>query len=376
MKISIVHPQMAMYGGAERVIVKLTQYLQSKGHQVRILTLSTKSIDDYIGLDIITPAPKDRVEYRLRSSIASLSDIGKMYVQLRKLCNEYAVDTDVFNAHNFPAIWAVPSKYPNVWLCNEVPDLWHQHHISMLVNPLLNSGRWIDRTIARSKHPDVIVADFNMAKIFEHRYLIHPNIIPYGIDGEFFAQCKHKESAKDFHVLQAAMISPSKNQFGVLKAVNALRIQIPGIHVTFAGYMEPNNEYVKTLQDYVRDNSMQKIVNFTGLVTREYLRDLYSTTNVAVFSGKGQGSWLGPFEAIAAQVPVIVSPYLTCSSLLDEYNLGDVSNELVWYLKGVYNSYELLHSILASRQQFVLKELTWEKYCKAFETILLGPASV
>ena len=372
MKIAIVHPQMAMYGGAERVIVKLTQYLQSKGHQVRILTLSTKSIDDYIGLDIITPPIKDQVEYRLRGSFAALSDVSKMFVQLHKLCIEYACDTDVFSAHNFPAIWAVPSKWPNVWMCNEVPDLWHRHHISPMINPLLNSGRWIDRTIVRSKYPEAIVADDNMAKIFEHRYLIHPHILPYGIDGEFFAQCAHKTTAKDFHVLQPSMVSPSKKQLEVLMAVNALRARIPELQVTFAGYMEPNNEYVKTLHGYIRDNNMTKIVTFTGLVTRDFLRELYSVANVAVFPGQGQGSWLGPFEAAAAQVPTVVSPSLTCSTVVKKKHLGLVTNNLLRGINEVYLSYELLNPILFWRQQYVLKELTWDKYCKEFESVLLN----
>ena len=372
MKITIVHPQMAMYGGAERVIVKLTQYLQSRSHQVRILTLSTKSIDDYIGLDVVTPPLKDRVEYRLRGSIAALSDISKMYVGLHKLCNEYAIDTDVFNAHNFPAIWAVPGKYPNVWLCNEVPDLWHRHNIPLFINPLLNSGRWLDREIVRSKHPDVIVADTNLEKIFEHRYLIHPNVIPYGIDGEFFSSCKHKATTSDFHILQPSMISPSKGQHEVLVAVNALRKRIPGIHITFAGYMEPNSEYVQALHSYICAHDLGGIVNFTGLVTREYLRELYSTANVAVFPGRGQGSWLGPFEAVAASTPIIVSSHLTCSSLIKEQHLGVISDDLTSSILSLYRSYELWPSILLEHRNYVLRELTWEKYFTAFERVLLN----
>ena len=61
MRVLIVHPQMAIYGGAEIVIVKLARYFEANNHNVSILTLTTAMHKDYDNLDIIVPPlEKDR----------------------------------------------------------------------------------------------------------------------------------------------------------------------------------------------------------------------------------------------------------------------------------------------------------------------------
>jgi glycosyltransferase involved in cell wall biosynthesis len=202
-----------------------------------------------------------------------------------------------------------------------------------------------------------------MARIFSHRYLLTPNVIPYGIDGMFFASGT-KARHNNFTIMQAAMVSPSKNQLNVLEAAKQLRSLIPNIHVVFAGYMESDNVYTHILQDYIKKHGLN--VTFTGLISREYLRELYYSTDVAVFPGRGQGSWLGPFEAIAASVPVIVSPKLSCSSLIARENLGIVTEDFVANIKRVYDN----KSETEKAKQYVLQNLTWNKFCGEFAKLL------
>ena len=360
-KLLIVHSQLSMFGGAELVVVKLARYLQEHNNKVTIATLASKDIDAYKGLEIITP--KRQIEYRLRGSLSALKDVYDMWRELSNLCYKLAPNFDVINVHNFPSIWCVPSDQKVVWQCNEVADLFHNRHISPLINPLLDSGRWIDRTVARSKHPTAVVADENMARIFSHRYLIKPEIIPYGIDSEFFASGK-KVGHTNFTIIQAAMVSPSKNQLAVLETARVLKSAIPNLQIIFAGYMEPNNVYTHVLKDYIKEHNLN--VTFTGLISREYLRELYYSADVAVFPGVGQGSWLGPFEAMAASVPVIVSPRLTCSSLIKRENLGLVSEDFAIAIKKLYNQ----PPSTTKPKQFVLQNLTWEKFCSKFEALL------
>ena len=360
-KVLMMHSQMSMYGGAELLVVRLARYLQEHNNKVTIATLASKDIDAYKGLEIITP--QHQIEYRLRGSLSALKDVYEMWRELSNLCYKLVPSYDVINVHNFPSIWCVPSNKKVVWMCNEVPDLFHNRHISSLINPLLNSGRWIDRTVARSKHPIVVVSDESMARIFSHRYLIKPEIIPYGIDGEFFASGK-KVGHTNFTIIQAAMVSPSKNQLAVLETARVLKSTIPNLQIIFAGYMEPNNVYTHVLKDYIKEHSLN--VTFTGLISREYLRELYYSADVAVFPGVGQGSWLGPFEAMAASVPVIVSPKLTCSSLISREMLGTVNEDFVTAIKKIYTQ----PPSTTKAKQFILQNLTWEKFCSEFEKLL------
>ena len=365
MKILVVHPQMSLYGGAEVVIVRLANYLQEQGHEVSILTLSTKDRKEYEGLNFILPPEDRRISYHLRGSVRALKDVLKMYSTLKNLCEQYSGDFDVVNAHNFPAIWAVSEGKKAVWMCNEIPDLWHGSQ-NGLVNKMLNIGRLGDRIITRAKSPTAVVPDALIAKRFQHRYGLTPEIIPYGIDGEFFSQvtnARHIDNA--FVVLQPSMISPSKNQMAVLKAAHALKHIIPNLKVIFAGYKE-QTPYLKQLEEYTAEHNLDTV--FTGLVPKEELRDLYDHAQVAVFPGKGQGSWLGPFEALATGCPVIVSPNLSCTDTIR--SLSTVSDYLVESMQNIHNHYPTYKAQALKGQEFVLKNLTWDKFGARFLEVL------
>lgn len=363
MKVLVVHPQMALYGGAEVVIIRLVNYLQDQGHEVSILTLSTEQRPEYEGLNFILPEEDKRIYYHLRGSLRALKDIYKMYRELKYLCALYANDFDVINAHNFPAIWAAPKHKKIVWMSNEVPDLWHGSQNGLL-NKAFDIGRLGDRLITRSKSPTVVVSDALSAKRLHHRYGVNPTIIPYGIDGEFFARPVSVDK-KDFTILQPSMVSPSKNQMATLKAADALKRIIPNLKVVFAGYKE-QTPYLRQLEEYAAEHNLD--ATFTGQVSKETLRVLYNQAYAAVFPGRGQGSWLGPFEALAAGCPVVVSPNLTCATIVG--SLGTLSDNLSEAIQDIYNYYPAYKVRALRGRKFVLENLTWDKFGAKFLEVL------
>ncbi|HUV84533.1 MAG TPA: glycosyltransferase family 4 protein [Methanosarcinales archaeon] len=364
MKILIVHPQMALYGGAELVIVRLAQYLMKQGHNVTVATLSTDSHSEYKGIKFILPE-KNRISYRLRGGLGSIYDIIQMQIALQKLCSKYANNFDIINVHNFPAIWAVPNHRKIVWMCNEVPDLWHNAKVNGLANKVFNIARHFDSRIVKSKDTISIVADNRCAEVFRKRYKFEPVIIHYGIDS-FSAQ--HNPSTRQFRVICTSMISPSKDQLSILKAVKVLKKYIPNIKVILSGYREPEHPYSIMLDKYTVDNKLD--VEYIAMTDRNKLAGIYSCSNVAVFAGKGQGSWLSPFEQLSMGIPVIVTPNLTCSDLIFQQNIGIVTDDITGALLSVYNNYSEYKEQALKGKEFVLNELTWEKFGRKVEKIL------
>jgi len=352
MKVLIVHHQMALYGGAELVVVRLAHYLQEQGHKVSILAASTAQHNDYEGLDIITP-PKEVNWHLWNGTISSLREIYGVLMSLHKLCNRYANSFDVINTHNFPTTWTVPNKKKVVWMCNEVPDLWHNEHVPVLLNQVLNTGRLIDRAIVRSKQLTAVVPDSRCAQRFRHRYGLIPKVIPYGIDGKFFSQQVDAEKSSKFCIIQPSMISPSKGQLEVLDAVRSLDAR-----VIFAGYYEPRHPY--TLKLFL--DSRGRDITFTGHINKEGLRELYNTAHVAVFPGKGQGSWLGPFEALASGCPIIVSPNLSCSALIKQHQLGIVTFDIGSAFREIQCNYPKYQQQALRGRELVLDKLTWSNF--------------
>ena len=362
MKVLIVHPQMAIYGGAEIVIVKLAKYLQAHDHEVSIVTLTSDHHNHYEGLDILVPSlPEERIQWRPRDgSLKTLQELYRIYKSLKYIVRERVNGFDIVNPHNFPAIWAVPNNKPVIWMANEIPDLWHNQKISRVINPFLNIGRYGDRVIANRKKPLAIVSDKRMRQLFEHRYGFRPEIIPYGVESEFW-NCNKVIS--DFVLIVPSMISPSKRQLEILQAVNELKHHIPSLRVIFAGY-RTQTDYNYKLDEYIWENSLYKYVTFTGMVTREQLKELYSISSVAVLSGIGQGSWLGGFEALASGTPIIVSPKLTCSELVKSERLGLVSDNLADSIKEIYLHQEHYQHNVKWQKEWVKRNLTWDNYCQ------------
>jgi len=366
MKVLIVHPQMAMYAGAEQVVVHLARYLERHGHDVNILTLSIAPHPEYEGLKFTVPPKDKQIAYHLRGGIKSLRDIIRIWARLRGLVQKHADDYDVLNPHNFPAVWATPNGRHIVWMCNEVPDLWHSTNANGLNSKLFNMGKQIDRAIVRSRLPLAMVADKRSRVTFYTRYGIMPHIAPYGIEGKFFAQNQRNLPGSIFRVICPSMVSPSKNQLSILEAVSKLEFPV---EVVISGYREPEHPYAQLVDRYAREHRLN--IRYVGLTSRGNLRQLYASCHVAVFSGKGQGSWLGPFEQLATGTPVVVSPKLTCSDLIRKHNIGTVTDNIATALHKVKNNYTRYQEQAHRGQEFVLKELTWDKFGERVERTML-----
>ena len=374
MRVLIVHPQMALYGGAEVVIVKLAKYLEAHGHKASVLTLTTNKCKDYDGLDIITsPFEDEQIQWRPRTgSLDTLKELYKIYSVLKSLVRERIGDYDVVNTHNFPSLWAIPNNSNVVHQCNEIPDLWHNQQIPKLVNPLLNVGRLGDRIISNRKNAVSVVSDERMAQIFQHRYNRKPQIVPYGVDSEFWGDKSVvvNRNEKRFTVIVPSMVTPSKRQLEVLYAVNKLRKRFEGISALFVGYKDESSQYMILIRQYIKDNGLEDCVNFTGLVSREVLRECYKLSDVAVIAGSGQGSWLGGFEALATGTPIIVSPQLTCSTLVESERLGIVSDDFTESIKKEYLLHEHYKKQSVWQADWVKKNLTWDNYCESMTNIM------
>jgi len=204
--------------------------------------------------------------------------------------------------------------------------------------------------------------------------------MPYGIEGDFLAQQTDTADIrryygfeeKDFRVMHSAMISPSKNQMEVIEAINYLKQDIPNIKVVFSGYREPLHPYTQCLNSYIAANNLSQRVVFADMMSRERLRALYHTSHIAVFAGKGQGSWLGPFEQLSVGVPVVVSPNLSCSDLVLKHDLGTVTNDLTSAIKEIHDNYPKYQQQALKGREFVLSNLTWDSFGAKMEELLEG----
>ena len=370
-KVLIVHPYMAFYGGAETLILHLLDYLNKNDIQSSLATLSLNPqlADLCSKTEFITP--KKTFEYKLRSTgLLNALGISKDILELRGLIKQRINQFDVINVHNFPATWSVyPNngpKKPVIWMCNEPPDLWNNPHPSLFLKLLKDIGLACDRYIVNKAITEICVADdFNHRRILE-RYGRESDIIYYGIDYDIFSRGQDKAVIEKYHldekfiVLQAGVLTPQKNQLHSIKAIEALRRHIPNIKLILAGLGA--NSYEQTLREYVQYSDLDQYVLFTGHISKQELADLYKACNAAIFPTKSQGGWLAPFEAMCAKKPVIVSPEMTASSLLKKEKIAVITNDFTKAILDIYENPNKYIEIGNHGHEWVKDNLGWERF--------------
>jgi glycosyltransferase involved in cell wall biosynthesis len=358
MRVLIVYPKFYVYGGAELLIVRLCNYLTSKGIKNSLLTSSIlpEIQSDLKGTDVI------KVENKASNIVGKL-------LALQRGVGNCLDDFDVINVHNFPAELSIfPYRRPAVWMCNE-PEL----HINLQLSNLSFRSRLFLRTllpferfVVRNYIKHVVVADEFNANRFKKLYAITPDIIHYGIDHEFFSQGDAKEAksrlglSDNFVILHVGMLTPFKNQIASIRAVDEIKGKIPHTKLILAGFGE--GEYKKNLEEYIRHKNLRENVSFAGHLSRHTMRDLFYACDVVLHPVKSQGGWLSAFEAICAGKPVVVSEEMTASYIIRREEIGVVTNHYTEAIRDIYINRDNYRDMVNRGQRWVKEHLNWDKF--------------
>lgn len=370
MKVLIVHPHMAVYGGAETVVIKLSQNLTEKGVETAILTLSVSPalLDVCKDLRLIKPAKNFPYTLKSTSFLHATGLINEIF-GLRTLVRKNAHLFDVINFHNFPATWSLfPINKPSVWMCNEPPDLWTNPNPSVPLRLLRNCGRQVDKWIVNKYVTSICVADKFNAERVSDRYGRQSSIIPYGIDCDFVSRGNGKKMVDKFCLedkfvlLQVGWFTPQKNQLESIEVVKKLKNDIPNIKLILVG--SDDSSYARMIKSYIHRNNLEDQILLTGHLSKECVRDLYHACNVLVHPIKEQGGWLTPFEALCASKPIIVSRKMSASDIIEREKIGVVTDNFVEAVLNIHNNPEKYLNMAIKGKQFVVDKLSWEKFCK------------
>lgn len=337
MKVLIVNPAFYTYGGAERLIVKLANYLTAKGIESTLITQE------------ITPEIKKEFT---ETRIIVTETIEKMAPIVQSIIHKF----DVVNPHNDPAqLFLYPRMKPSVWMCNEPP-------YPILMGQELPEPQ---KDMVR-KHIDIsVVADEYNKKRFMDIYGVEPRINHYGVDYDFFqdgdpAIAREKYGlGESFTVLQVGMMTFTKNQLKTISIFKKLKREIPDAKLILAGFKD--GAYFTDVKRRITESGLRKDIIVTGEIPQKEVKDLYYAADALLVPIMAQGGWLSTFEAMATGLPVIVSPQMTASSLIIENELGYVTENYVDELLGLYNQ---RHRELGPRK-WVKENLSWDKFCGA-----------
>lgn len=309
MRIAIVHPSLAVLGGAEYVVVWLAEELSTRGHAVTVIT--TEYNEQLYGSR--STKPYSVVTLNLGGYTIDPVRFLKAGWRLRRIIDSF----DIVNPHNFPSyIWTYIAKVfnprigPIVWYC-EAPERWfypevcNPHTLLLLrdMSPLAphrphwrhriarlrqgarewkkNVARAIDRRVVRRLDKVLTNSAFiaqQVQKIFQVQAVpcllgIPLNRYPSHVNG------KAKFSAP--YVLTVSRLNLEKNIENILTAVRVLRDRggLP-----FDRYIIVGNGPLKpTLQRKVRDLEIDDVVEFRGAISDAEVAQLYANAALVIY---------------------------------------------------------------------------------------------
>lgn len=348
MKVLLVHPEFYAYGGAERLIVKLANYLTDKGVQNTLLTTN-------IPYSIMENLKDTR-------TICSSQYFRTGYLGIRTVLHQIASDFDIINSHNHPTeLFLYPIKRPHVWQCNEPP-------IEVLTGEKLDP---LQKEIVNKNINRVTVADEFNKERFRKLYDMESTVIPYGIDYEFFSskgdieKIKDKYGLEDSYILtQVGMLTFTKNQIRTIEIFENLKDKIPNLKLLLVGY--DGLEYGADIKRKIQEKGLESNIIVTGELSQDEIRDIYWTSDLVLHPIKSQGGWLSTFEAMAANRLIIGSKEMTISKTLQEKSLGIVC-DISDFEKNILDYYNNCdkYLITINRGAEYAKSLTWNKYCSS-----------
>lgn len=347
MNVLFTHPSLKVYGGAEKVVVKLANYLTAHNHRVTIVTDGVCDVAAGLLAEarvINTPQPHE-------------------------VTRAIAPEFEVILAHNHNAQhWHIPVRTPCVWLCNEPP-------------PVALFGGNIapeEQRVTMDFVDRVVVADEFNCERFKSVYsgagiskLIQ--VIPYGIDpaevlngSKEAANKKWGVSPEEFVILHVGWLNPFKNQVRSVEILSEVLKKKPYARLILAGTAD--EPYITKVAIMARSLDVEDRVTITGHVGMEDVRDLYARAEVIISPIGPQGGWLNVFEGILTEKPVIVAPTATCAGLVKKYGLAVVTDDFVTAILESEAKISPVNRTDAAK--WVRDNLSWERCGAAWENVL------
>ncbi|MFL2689969.1 MAG: glycosyltransferase family 4 protein [Gammaproteobacteria bacterium] len=194
-------------------------------------------------------------------------------------------------------------------------------------------------------------------------------VINNGLDYEEFAPISNIERNKNRLITTASADVALKGLDFSLKALKLLKKNNPKIHLIIIGAPKKNGHTEKLIKKLnIEDN-----VIFKKNISKEKIRELYSTSSIAIVSSLYEGFGYPVIEAMSCEVPLIATNISSIPELVRSYGiLIDPKDEkkLSFNIEKVLNNYDDYKDNAIKGRQHVIETFNWSKITAEYEKIL------
>ena len=381
----MIHTPLIGRGGGERQFLKLSIELQKLGHEVEVFVNAVDKkacypdMLDKVKANVI---PHPLVRFKpLYTKVAKKrlpyydATLPRMFNIARNIPSGF----EIVNNHNFPTEWAAffakkRLRIPAVWMCNEPPFwFWQKEDIKKRSRINWPLCEFFDRISA--KNMDAIAVLSRIAqKLVKKVYDIPSIVVRSGVDVEMLRSARGEEMRKthglekDFLLLHVGNISSRGRQNDSIKALHYLSKTHDNVKLVIDG--SGSRDALIQLSEKLK---VRKKVLFLHSDSDEELAEVYAACDLFVFPS--QITWgLAVVEAMAAGKPVIVSQEAGASEIIQTGVNGIIvenekPEEIADRADLLMNDRKLRERMGETAQEYVTKNLSWEKYARTMESI-------
>ena len=207
-----------------------------------------------------------------------------------------------------------------------------------------------------------IVNEFNCAKE-------NIDVINNGLDTNEFSPIDKTGINKNRLITTASADVPLKGLDYSLKALKMLKDDYPELHLVVIGSPKKGGH----TERLIRELELEQDVIFKSNITKEEIRDLYSTSSVAIVSSLYEGFGYPVIEAMSCEVPLIATNVSSIPELTSEFaTLIEPKNEEMIYksVKNILSDYDEFKQIAINGRAHVIKKFNWAKITNEYEDVI------
>ncbi len=297
MKIAIVHYDISMRTGAQRLVLGLGVSLKALGHEIAYFAAfynPDTAFEEFKQEKVFVSGGR-KTYFGMFKALAAYRTSSKM---MQYCISKYQPDLFVFSSSYYLAHLYKPS-------------LIYCHHPERY---LLKKGDWLRRLfhlpIDRAEKKgfegaDVVACNSGFTLDAVKRAFSRDGIIAYpGVDIQRFAYSENDEG----FLLSVNRIMSNKNLELALDALSALKKSGTTVTLVIAGTVQQGFEsYLDVLKEKVREKGLEREVTIKTNVSDKELLELYRNCSIFLYTPSGEHYGFGPVEAMACGKPVIAS---------------------------------------------------------------------
>ena len=406
MRVSILLTDLTASGGAQRQAMLLAHWLGELGHAATLYAVRYCPEDcfpklagslDIRAVEVLSPSAASARNRSRHHGI--LAGARRHLWETHRLAELVAQEPcDILNAHVRAATRsAVECKRrtgaPVVWMCDDARN-WEEPGYRVYYAPPV---QWLfDRVMARLERPVVreidriIALDHRVKNILESYYGRPTEVIRSGLDAGSFSKrsetrdeirARHEIPGGDFLLLWLGIFEPHRRIEDTLEALRVLRVLGRNdIHFLIAGSAAFAPAYFQKLKELTARYGLRDAVRFhPQAVPEAEMAEYYSAADALVYLAENQCWGLSVFEALACDLPVIVSRACGAHEVLQDRETAMLvaprnPPELARAITELADSRELRDRVVRQARAQVLDQITWKAYAqnmlRAFEQVL------